>query len=350
MEPAWNWNRRQCLRWSGVLAGTTAWGARALAAQARVVVVYAALDREFSEPILNAYADREGVDLRPKFDVESTKTVGLTNLLVAETGKGRTRCDLFWNNEILNTIRLKRKGVLQPFRPDNAEDYPEAFRDKDGHWYGFAARARILLINTDLVSDKERPAGIIDLTDPRWKGRVGLAKPLFGTTATHAACLFASWGEQRAKRYFEALKANGAAVFSGNKQVAQAVSAGRIAVGMTDTDDAMIEIAQGKPVAIVYPDGKPDQIGTLFLPNTLAIPRFAPHFDEAVKLAGHLLGSSVENALANGPSAQIPLGKNAKAPARVETPATVHPMTVDFEAAADGFETTARFLVELFGR
>src|SRR5712675_1579510 len=108
-------------------------GARA----AETVVVYTALDREFSRPILEAYASRTGVSVLPKFDVESTKTVGLTNLIVAESV--RTRCDLFWNNEILNTLRLKERGLLAPFRPAHAGDLPETFRARDGTWYGFAA-------------------------------------------------------------------------------------------------------------------------------------------------------------------------------------------------------------------
>src|SRR5205085_9700070 len=133
------------------------------------VVVCTALDREFSAPLLEAYAGRTGVRVLPKFDVESTKTVGLTNLIVAESV--RTRCDLFWNNEILNTLRLKDRGLLAPFRPSRAGDLPEAFRAKDGTWYGFAARARILLVNTRLVAGADRPAGIQDLLNPRWKGK-----------------------------------------------------------------------------------------------------------------------------------------------------------------------------------
>ena len=57
---------------------------------------------------------------------------------------------------------------------------------------------------------------------------------------------------------------------SGNKQVAQAVAGGKLAFGLTDTDDAMIEIENGMPVAIVYPDQGEGQMGTLFIPNTLA--------------------------------------------------------------------------------
>src|SRR5205823_9223641 len=125
---------------------------------------------------------------------------------------------------------LKRRGLLAPFRPAHAADLPPAFRAKDGTWYGFAARARIVIVNTRLVAAADRPKGIRDLLDPRWKGKVGIAKPLFGTTATHAACLFAAWGGDKARQFFKALKANDVQVLSGNKQVATAVGAGQLAV------------------------------------------------------------------------------------------------------------------------
>jgi iron(III) transport system substrate-binding protein len=330
------------LGWSLVLALIAAKPGSA----AETVVVYTALDREFSEPVLEAYATRTGVRVLPKFDVESTKTVGLTNLIMVEGA--RPRCDLFWNNEILNTIRLKDKGLLAPFRPARADDLPETFRAKDGTWYGFAARARILIVNTRLVSERDRPRGIADLLDPKWKGKIGIAKPLFGTTATHAACLFARWGDEKARTFFKDLKANGVQVLSGNKQVAQAVGSGELAFGLTDTDDAMGEIDAGKPVAIVYPDREPGDLGTLFIPNTLAVIKGAPHLAAAEALADHLLRPEVEAELARGPSAQIPLLKSTTVRARVETPRTVHAMEVDFESAARIWDRVAAFLAAEF--
>ena len=266
------------------------------------VVVYSSLDREFSEPVLKGYEKASGARVLSKFDVESTKTVGLTNLIMAESA--RPRCDLFWNNEILNTLRLKEKGLLVPFHPSRAGDIPATFQDKDGMWYGFAARARIIIVNTKLVAAAERPRGINDLLDPKWKGKIGIAKPLFGTTATHAACLFVAWGDQQAKQYYLDLKANGVQVFSGNKQVATAVGSGQAAFGMTDTDDAMGEIEAGNPVAIIYPDRNPGDLGTLFIPNTLAIMKGAPHQKAAEALADYLLSPAIEKTLARGPSAR----------------------------------------------
>jgi iron(III) transport system substrate-binding protein len=311
------------------------------------VIVYSSQDREFAEPVLKDYQQRTGVEILSKFDVESTKTVGLTNLIIAE--KARPRCDLFWNNEILNTLRLKEQGLLTPFQTSHASDLEETFKAKDGTWYGFAARARILIVNTKLVADGDRPKGIKDLLNPKWQGRIGIAKPLFGTTATHAACLFAAWGDEKAMQFFRDLKANGVQVFSGNKQVATATGSGQIAFGLTDTDDAMGELEAGSPVAIVYPDREPDALGTLFIPNTLMLIKGAPHQKEAEALADHLLSPDTEAALANGPSAQIPLLNSTDVSARVETPRTVHAMQADFEAAARLWDKVAAFLVSEFG-
>jgi iron(III) transport system substrate-binding protein len=306
------------------------------------VVVYAALDTEFSQPILDEFSRQTGIAVRAKFDTEATKTVGLANAIIAEAN--RPRCDVFWNNEILNTLRLKERGLLEAYQSPAAASFPEAFRAADGTWHGFAGRARVLLFNNDLVPADQRPRSINDLADPQWRGKIGIAKPLFGTTATHAACLFAVWGEDKAKEYFQKLKANEIQIMAGNKQVAQAVSSGRLAFGITDTDDAIIEVEQGRPVTIVYPDREPDELGTLFIPNTLAIIRGCQHLLAARKLVDYLLQPRVEARLAEGASAQIPLNPQVEAKLRVETPKTVKAMPVDFAEAVKHWDAAARFL------
>jgi iron(III) transport system substrate-binding protein len=306
------------------------------------VVVYSALDQEFAEPVLKDLGKQLGLQVDAKFDVESTKTVGLTNSLITEAV--RPRCDIFWNNEILNTLRLQDRGLLQPFQPPHAGEIPQTFKDPGGLWYGFAARARILLVNTKLIPEADRPTSIHDLASPKWKGKVGMAKPLFGTTATHAACLFVAWGDDKAKDFFRKLKTNGIQILSGNKQVATAVGSGQLAFGLTDTDDAVGEVEAGSPVTIVYPDREAEQLGTLFIPNTLALIKGAPHLEAARRLAAAILSPEAESRLAAGPSAQIPLISDTSQPARVETPRTVREMKIDFRKAAEAWERTYAFL------
>jgi len=310
------------------------------------VVVYTALDQEFSEPILDDFKQTTGLQPLPKYDVESTKTVGLTSELIAEAG--RPRCDLFWNNEILNTLRLEKLGLLEAYHSPAAEPFDSHWKSADGTWNGFAARARILLVNKNLAGGESAPRSISDLADPKWRGKVGIAKPLFGTTATHAACLFAHWGDEKAKDFFRRLKANDVQVLGGNKRVAEEVSTGRLAFGLTDTDDAMGEVERGMPVAIVYPDQGADGMGTLFIPNTVSIIKGGPHPEAARRLLDYLLSPAVETKLAQCPSAQIPLNPSVHTKVKVQTPQSVKAMDVDFRAATEQWDAAATFLREEF--
>lgn len=309
------------------------------------VVVYTALDEDFSRPIFADFTRETGIEVLAKYDAESTKTVALTQAILAE--RDRPRCDVFWNNELVNTLRLDEAGLLAAYDSPVGTKYPAEYRSAENHWFGFAARARVLIVNTDLLEEGERPDSILALADERWQGRCAIAKPLAGTTASHAAVLFATWGPKRAEEFFHGVKQN-AAVVAGNKQVALAVAAGRYAFGLTDTDDAMIEVERGAPVAIVYPDQGPDGLGTLFIPNTLGKIRGGPNPAAAKKLVDYLLSPAVEQKLAAGPSAQIPLNPAVDQPPRVESPRTVRAMPVDFAAAAENWDRAARFLRDEF--
>jgi len=309
------------------------------------VVVYAALDREFSEPILRDVGDELKLNVLPRYDVESNKTVGLANAIIAE--QNRPRCDIFWNNEILHTLRLQEAGLLEAWECAPAKRYPSEFVDRGGQWYGFAARARVLIVNTDLVAEADRPTSINDLLDPKWKGKCCIARPLFGTSATHAAVMFETLGDEKATTFYQQL-ANNATVLGGNKQVAQNVASGQFAFGLTDTDDAIIEIENANPVAIVFPDQGDDQPGTLFIPNTLCIIKNGPNAIRAKRLVERLLAADIETRLAEGDSAQIPIANDVDVRSRVEPEAELKFMKPDFPAAAKRWKAVAPKLLEIF--
>lgn len=322
------------------------------------LVLYCAQDEEFAEKVLADFSARTHLDVAPKYDTEANKSVSLYTELVRE--KGRPRCDVHWNNEILSTIRLQRQGLLEPYDSPSAKSYPASDKAADHTWHAFAARARVLVVNTKLVPDAERPKSVLDLTQPKWKGKVALAKPEFGTTATQAACLFEVLGPAAAKAFFTGLRDNGVQVVPGNKQVAEGVAQGQFAVGITDTDDAIIEVQAGRPVVIVFPDrdGHPEypRLGTLFIPNTVAVIHGCPHPDGARQLVDFLLSPEVEKQLAESQSHQIPLNPEVKAdlPQEIERPlgsgGTVKSMQVDFGRAADLWDETQTFLRNEFGR
>jgi iron(III) transport system substrate-binding protein len=317
------------------------------------VVLYCAQDQEFAEPHFEEFRKQTGLPIAPKYDTEAKKTVGLLAELINE--KHRPRCDVFWNNEPLGTVRLGRLGLLEPYQSPAATPFPAFAKAPDYTWCAFARRARVLLVNTKLVDDTDRPRSLLELTDPRWRGRLAMAVPLYGTTATQAMCLCDVLGPDKAKEYYRGIKANAVNLAPGNKQVAEWVGQGRspaggtVAVGVTDTDDAMAEVEAGNPVVIVFPDSdasKESRMGTLFLPNTLCIIKGCPNPAGARKLVDFLLSPAIESALAEGESHQMPLNPEVKAklPLALADAKNAKAMQVNWEQADKYREEMQEFL------
>jgi iron(III) transport system substrate-binding protein len=284
-----------------------------------------------------------------------------------EQEKSRPRCDVFWNNEILHTIRLQKQGLLQSRRWAIPDNWPANYRAKDGSWIGFAARARVLLINKEKLSDPSQwPSSVLELAHAKWHHRCGMAYPVYGTTATHMAVLashanriesdqedskvfIASEKGLRWEEWAKAVASN-AVVLAGNKQVALAVSRGELDWGLTDTDDAAIEVESGHAVAICFPDQQATEFGTLFIPNSVAVLRGAPHPVAAASLADYLVSEKIESRLTMGNGAQFPIWPNAKEKPRLLQDRTVRWADANFEHASESWDATLEKLKTLFQR
>ena len=259
------------------------------------VIVYTSVDQHFSEPVLKRFEEETDIRVLAVYDVEAAKTTGLVNRLIAE--KENPQADVFWNGEFAQTILLQHRGVLQPYHSPSAEGIPPVYRDPGGYWTGFGGRVRVILVNRDLVASEDTPRSIFDLLDPKWpRGDIGVAYPLFGTTSTHAAALYAALGPEQGRAFFETLRDRGARVVDGNSVVRDMVADGTLRAGLTDSDDACGAIERGAPVTIVLPDQ--DGLGTLVIPNTVALIANAPHPREARLMLDYLLSEGTEAELA----------------------------------------------------
>jgi iron(III) transport system substrate-binding protein len=343
--------RRRALRPAPFLAAL-ALGLASLAGCAKEpdLVVYCALDQIFSEPLIQRFEQETGLDVRVEFDVEANKTVGLVRRLEEEAAT-RPRCDVFWNNEVAHTVGLAGQDLLASYDSPSAAGIPATFRDPEHRWTGFAARARVFIVNTELA-DPADVHGMWDLVDPRWAGKVGMARPLTGTTMTHMTALFTVLGEEETRRFLARVKelsASGAVnLTGGNAQVARLVSSGELAWGWTDTDDYNVAREKGLPVEAVYPDGGPDGIGTLLIPNTVAILAGAPHPDNARRFVDWVLRPEIEAELARSRSAQVPVRADVESPPGVKGPGDFKVMQVDFQRVGEEIDARAVELRERF--
>lgn len=244
---------------------------------ADVVVAYVAQDQVYAGPVLQQFEGETGIRVKALYDSEAVKTVGLANRLLAE--QAHPQCDLFWGNEELRTRQLSTRQI---------------WREGEG-WAAFGHRSRRMIVNTNLVPLAQAPKSLLELTEGRWRGRVALGYPLFGTTASHFLALRQHWGEARWRAWCHALSTNQPLVVDGNSVVARFVGRGEAWIGLTDSDDIQVVQNQGAPVAAL-----PLSEESLLIPNTVAVVRGAPHPEAAERLFQYLQRAEVRRKLVEG--------------------------------------------------
>jgi iron(III) transport system substrate-binding protein len=285
-----------------------------------------------SEKILKLFADRTGLDVMGAWDVERNKTVGLVNRLLAE--QNHPRADVYWNNEIAHTIRLKKAGLTQPYASPSAEGIPFGYKDADHHWTGFAARARVFLQRTD--KEVALPARVYEMAEPQFARHGAMAAPLTGTTLTHFSALSLNDSSTHVLTWLDKASQSGLKIGAGNADVMRRTCEGDVDWCLTDTDDAAAARRNGHPVEVVFPDQGEGGRGALLIPNTVCMIANAPHPDAARQFIDFVLSAEVEALLAASDSEQIPLRPGVDAPDYVKLPGRdFHATTVNWEAVAN---------------
>ncbi|HUP21418.1 MAG TPA: extracellular solute-binding protein [Thermoanaerobaculia bacterium] len=301
--------------------------------EAAEVVVYTSVDQVFSDPVFRSCGERRGLDVRAVFDTEETKSTGVLNRILAEAS--HPQADVFWSGDPVRPFVLAERGLLEPYLSPSAAAIPAAFRSADGLWTGLAARARVLLVNVELVPGDDGPASVRDLADPRWRGQAAIANPIYGTTTMHAAALFDAWGDVEAQRFFDSVRANDTRIAASNGEVKRLVASGEVAFGLTDTDDAQQALREGHPVRVVYPDQT--DIGTLVMPTSVVLLRNGPNPAGGRRLVDCLLEEETERALAED-GTHMPIRAEVETPEGVLGVASVRAMDVDYAQVASTLE------------
>ena len=237
------------------------------------VIIYAAQDQVYAEPILKEFEKQTGIKVRAIYDSEATKTVAIANRLLAE--RSHPQCDVYWGNEELRTRQLAAQNV---------------FRETNG-WAAFGYRSRRIAVSP-VTNPMLVPQSLLDLTNSAYRGQVALAYPLFGSTATHLLALRQHWGPAAWENWCRALAANKPFVVDGNSVAARMAAKGQVAVALTDSDDITAEIREGGKLKSLLIAGE-----TLLLPNTVAVIRSAPHPSAAQRLFEHLQSRAVTEKL-----------------------------------------------------
>ncbi|SET23856.1 iron ABC transporter substrate-binding protein [Geodermatophilus poikilotrophus] len=205
---------------AGALAGCGGDDAEA----AETLTVYSAQHESLVRTMLEGFTEETGIAL----EFRDANDAELANQIVQE-GEA-SPADVFLTENSPSIDVLDREGLLAPLDPATLDQVGEQFRPSSGNWTGFAARSTVLVHNPAQLPADQLPASILDLANPEWQGRIGIAAGGADFQAIVAGVL-ALRGEEATRAWLEGLQRN-ANVYPSNSAVMVAADEGEIDAGV----------------------------------------------------------------------------------------------------------------------
>lgn len=303
------------------------------------VIVYTSAD----DPVIRDFAalarDVLQIEVQHVGDTEATKSTGIAQRLIDESKAADSpKAHVWWSNEELATARLVKAGVLD-----------------EKELVTFAARARVIGYSTIRV--KEPPRTLRDFVNSKYEGRIGMARPQFGTTRAQLAALVATHGEAAVESWLSELKRSKVRLYDGNSAVVRGIALGEIDIGLTDTDDVWSARREKWPVEMVFESvdagaatGLPS-MGPLRICNTAATTRNIA--DAADRVGANavldlLRSKTFEIAMAQSDSHTMPL--DAELAKAFSQNAIEHPWIVDAATLLSADEAAQKLWEKVMGR
>jgi iron(III) transport system substrate-binding protein len=191
------------------------------------ITVYSGRSESLIGALIPRFETATGIDVQVRYGDTSELAA-----LIAEEGS-RSPADVFWAQDAGALGALQSKDLFAPLPEGILDRVPAAYRSKEGRWVGVSGRVRVIAYNPELVKEADVPDSVLDLTQPKWRNKVGWA-PTNGSFQIFVTAFRKTKGEAAARQWLTAMKANGAKTFANNDAITEAVGAGEIPFGLVN--------------------------------------------------------------------------------------------------------------------
>lgn len=311
-----------------ILAGACSGGRDAL-------TIYSGRDEALVAPILQDFAEETGVDVDVRYG-ES----GELALLLNEEGDA-TKADVFLSQSPGPTAAVADDAGLAELAPDVLDLVDARWHGVDGKWVGVTARQRVLVYNTEMVSEAELPESVFDLVEPEFEGMVAVA-PTNASFQDFVTAMRQTEGDEATQEWLDGMAANGAQTYADNSSIVAAVGRGEIPMGLVNHyyNYRALEEDPSLPTRnYVFPG---DDLGSLLIDSTVGVLASSDHREDAERLVEFLLEADAQEFFSRE-TFEYPLAAGADPAEDLPPLEEVEGFDVDL-AALGGLAETARMI------
>jgi iron(III) transport system substrate-binding protein len=189
------------------------------------LVVYSGRQKPLVEPLLEAFEKRTGVKVSARY----AGSAELAQQLIEEGD--RSAVDVFFSQDAGALGALSKQGRLKTLPASTLEHVSPRFRATNGEWVGVSGRVRVLVYDPRKATAAELPKSIDEVTDDRWKSKVGFA-PTNASFQAFVTGLRVVKGDDGAKKWLEDFKSNQPKSYDNNLAILDAVERGELELGL----------------------------------------------------------------------------------------------------------------------
>jgi len=209
-------------------ASLTACGGSSSSSGKGSITLYSGQHEQTTQSLVTAFEQQTGIKVNVRYDDEDT----FADEIVAE--QKHPRADVFYTENSPALDYLQNKGLLAPLDKSTLAVTPSKYNSPQGDWEGISARVSVLIYNPSLISASQLPTSVMQLADPKYKGKLAFAagetdfQPIV-TSVAH------TYGQAAALTWLDGIKANaGSRVYPDNETIADEVNRGAAAFGVVN--------------------------------------------------------------------------------------------------------------------
>ena len=189
------------------------------------LVIYSAREETLVGPLIQQFEEAIGIDVGVKYG----SNAGLA-ATIREEGSN-SPADVYFATDpgLLGAM----SELLAELPDETLNRVPPEVRSREGKWVGISGRARVVVYNSENLSEADLPNSILDFTDPKWKGRIGWP-PTNGSFQAFVTAMRVTLGEEATRRWLEGIQANEPRTYPKNTPIVKAAAQGEIDVGFVN--------------------------------------------------------------------------------------------------------------------
>jgi iron(III) transport system substrate-binding protein len=190
------------------------------------ITLFSGQHEQTVDGLVTAFEKQTGITVNVRSDDEDT----LADLIAVQGS--HSPADVFYTENSPPLEFLQEKGLLSPVTPATLAETTAKYNSPQGDWLGVSARVSVLIYNPSLISESQLPTSVLQLANPKYKGKLAFAA---GETDFQpiVTSVLKTYGKSAALSWLDGIKSNAAShIVPDNETIADEVNRGQAAFGV----------------------------------------------------------------------------------------------------------------------